>query len=75
MQAGIYFDGNAVSPPAFEDAVLRAAGGFERLGVREGNVVCLKLRNGGARALVVRSDLRAAARVHGFRLPYRAVAD
>ena len=45
MQASIYFDGNAVPPAAFEDAVLRAAGGFERLGVREGDVVCLMLRN------------------------------
>ncbi|MEO8144586.1 MAG: AMP-binding protein [Betaproteobacteria bacterium] len=45
MQASLYFDGNEVPPPAFEDAVLRAAAGFERLGVREGDVVCLMLRN------------------------------
>ena len=45
MQASLYFDGREVPPSAFEDAVLRAAGGFERLGVREGDVVGLMLRN------------------------------
>ncbi len=48
MQASIYIDGNAIPPSAFEDAVLRAAGGFEHLGVREGDVVCLMLRNSPA---------------------------
>jgi len=48
MYASLYFDGSAVPPAAFEDAVLRAAGGFERLGVREGDVVCLMLRNSPA---------------------------
>ncbi len=45
MQASLYFDGREVPPSAFEDAVLRAAAGFERLGVREGDVVGLMLRN------------------------------
>lgn len=45
MRANLFFDGNEVPPAAFEDAVLRAAGGFERLGVGEGDVVCLMLRN------------------------------
>ena len=45
MQARLYFDGSEIPPSAFEDAVLRAASGFERLGVGEGDVVCLMLRN------------------------------
>ncbi|MGQ0510643.1 MAG: AMP-binding protein [Betaproteobacteria bacterium] len=45
MQASLYFDGELVPPASFEDAVLRTAGGLERLGVREGDVVCLMLRN------------------------------
>ena len=45
MRASLYFDGTEVPPAEFEDAVLRAAAGFERLGVGEGDVVCLMLRN------------------------------
>ena len=45
MQTTLYFDGRRIAPAAFEDAVLRAAGGLERLGVGEGDVVCLMLRN------------------------------
>ena len=45
MRASLYFDGAEVPPAEFEDAVLRAAAGFERLGVGEGDVVCLMLRN------------------------------
>ena len=45
MQARLFFDGSEIAPAAFEDAVLRAAGGFERLGIGEGDVVCLMLRN------------------------------
>ena len=45
MRASLYFDGERVPPEAFEDAVLRAASGLERLGVGEGDVVCLMLRN------------------------------
>jgi long-chain acyl-CoA synthetase len=45
MRASLFFDGVAIAPEAFEDAVLRAAGGLERLGVGEGDVVCLMLRN------------------------------
>jgi long-chain acyl-CoA synthetase len=45
VQAGLFFDGSAVPRAAFEDAVLRAAGGFERLGAGEGDVVCVMLRN------------------------------
>ena len=45
MRANLFFDGVAVPPAEFEDAVLRAAGGLERLGVGDGDVVCLMLRN------------------------------
>lgn len=45
MQASLYFDGEEIPPAVFEDAVLRAAGGLELLGVGEGDVVCLMLRN------------------------------
>jgi long-chain acyl-CoA synthetase len=45
MRASLYFDGAEVPPAEFEDAVLRAAAGFERLGIGEGDVVCLMLRN------------------------------
>ena len=45
MQTRLYFDGREIAPAAFEDAVLRAAGGLERLGVGEGDVICLMLRN------------------------------
>jgi long-chain acyl-CoA synthetase len=45
MRASLCFDGVAIAPDAFEDAVLRAASGLERLGVGEGDVVCLMLRN------------------------------
>jgi len=45
MRASLFFDGVEQPPAAFEDAALRAATGFEHLGVREGDVVCLMLRN------------------------------
>jgi long-chain acyl-CoA synthetase len=45
MAARLFFDGREIPGPAFDDAVLRAAGGFARLGVREGDVVCIMLRN------------------------------
>ncbi len=45
MRASLFFDGLAIDPPAFEDAVLRAATGLQTLGVRDGDVVCLMLRN------------------------------
>jgi long-chain acyl-CoA synthetase len=48
MQGRLYFDGREVPQAAFRDAVLRAAGGLERLGVGEGDVVCLMLRNNPA---------------------------
>jgi long-chain acyl-CoA synthetase len=45
MPARLYFDGREIPGPELEDAVLRAAGGFARLGVAEGDVVCIMLRN------------------------------
>ena len=48
MRASLFFDGSEVPPAEFEDAVLRAASGFERLDVGEGDVVCLMLRNNPA---------------------------
>ncbi|MDA8107913.1 MAG: AMP-binding protein [Betaproteobacteria bacterium] len=45
MPGTLLFDGREIGPRAFEDAVLRAASGFERLGVAEGDVVGVMLRN------------------------------
>jgi long-chain acyl-CoA synthetase len=45
MQARLHFEGRAVPPGEFDDAVLRAAGGFRRLGLAEGDVACILLRN------------------------------
>lgn len=45
MRAQLFFDGIAIDPEAFEDAVLRAAAGLQSLGVGDGDVVCLMLRN------------------------------
>jgi long-chain acyl-CoA synthetase len=45
MKAQLYFDGRPVPADEYDDAVLRAAGGLERLGVGDGDVVCLLLRN------------------------------
>lgn len=45
MRPQLFFDGAAVPMDAFGAAVSRAAGGFDALGVREGDVVCLMFRN------------------------------
>ena len=45
MNGRLHFDGREIPQALFDDAVLRAAGGLERLGVREDDVVCLMLRN------------------------------
>jgi len=45
MKGRLHFDGREIPKAEFDDAVLRAAGGLERLGVREDDVVCLMLRN------------------------------
>ncbi len=45
MTAALRFDGSETSPAAFEAAAHRAAGGFEKLGVGDGDVVCVMLHN------------------------------
>ncbi|HZM35104.1 MAG TPA: AMP-binding protein [Burkholderiales bacterium] len=46
MTAKLHFGGREIAPPDFEVAARRAAGGLERLGVHEGDVVCIMLPNG-----------------------------
>ena len=45
MPPQLHFEGRPVAMDEFRDGVARAAGGLEALGVREGDVVCLLLRN------------------------------
>src|SRR5687767_12734799 len=45
MTARLLFNGRETAAAAFDDAARRAAGGFERLGVGEGDVVCILLHN------------------------------
>jgi long-chain acyl-CoA synthetase len=45
VPATLVFDGREISGPEFDDAALRAASGFARLGVGDGDVVCLMVRN------------------------------
>jgi long-chain acyl-CoA synthetase len=45
VTARLLFNGRETAAAAFDDAARRAAGGFERLGVGEGDVVCLLLYN------------------------------
>ena len=45
MGARLFFDGREIGWQAFEDSARRAATGFERLGIAEGDVICLMLRN------------------------------
>jgi long-chain acyl-CoA synthetase len=46
MGGRLFFDGIELPRDKFDEGVLRAAAGFERLGVAEGDVVCILLRNG-----------------------------
>jgi len=48
MTAQIVFHETAIAPAAMEEAVLRGASGLERLGVRQGDVVCILLHNSPA---------------------------
>ena len=48
MTAALRFGGQEIAPQDFEAAARRAAGGLERLGVREGDTVCIMLPNGPA---------------------------
>ena len=45
MPAPLVFDDREIARAAFDDAARRAASGFERLGVGDGDVVCVMLRN------------------------------
>ncbi|HVC11717.1 MAG TPA: AMP-binding protein, partial [Burkholderiales bacterium] len=45
MPGTLLFDEREIGWSAFEDAVLRAASGLERLGVAEGDVLAIMLRN------------------------------
>src|ERR1041384_2476732 len=48
MTARVLFHEAAIAPAAMEEAVLRGASGLERLGVRQGDVVCILLHNSPA---------------------------
>jgi long-chain acyl-CoA synthetase len=48
MSARLLFHDREIAPSAFDEAGARAASGFERLGVGEGDVVCIMLYNGPA---------------------------
>jgi long-chain acyl-CoA synthetase len=48
VTARLVFNAGEIEPAAFEERVRRAAGGLERLGVRQGDVVCILLHNGPA---------------------------
>ena len=48
MTAALRFGGQEIAPQDFEAAARRAAGALERLGVREGDTVCILLNNGPA---------------------------
>ncbi len=45
MPAPLVFDDREIARAAFDDAARRSASGFERLGVGDGDVVCVMLRN------------------------------
>ena len=45
MSATLRFRDREVAPQEFDDAVRRVAGGLERLGIGEGDVVCIMLHN------------------------------
>jgi len=61
MGATLLFDDRETAWSAFEDAVLRAASGFERLGVGEDDVVCIMLRNEPAFLAAAFAALRLGA--------------
>ncbi|HJY79340.1 MAG TPA: AMP-binding protein [Burkholderiales bacterium] len=48
MTAQVLFQEIAIAPAALEEAVLRGASGLERLGVQQGDVVCILLHNSPA---------------------------
>jgi len=48
MTARLVFNASEIEPAALEERVRRAAGALERLGVRQGDVVCILLHNGPA---------------------------
>ena len=48
MTARLVFNASEIEPAALEERVRRAAGGLERLGVRQGDVVCILLHNSPA---------------------------
>jgi long-chain acyl-CoA synthetase len=45
MTAALRFGGSEISPAQFDEAARRAAGGFEKLGIGDGDVVCVMLHN------------------------------
>jgi long-chain acyl-CoA synthetase len=48
VTARLVFNASEIEPAALDDRVRRAAGGLERLGVRQGDVVCILLHNSPA---------------------------
>jgi len=61
MGATLLFDDREIVWCAFEDAVLRAASGLERLGVAEDDVACIMLRNEPAFLVAAFAALRLGA--------------
>ena len=45
MTAALRFGEREIAPTAFDEAARRAAGGLDRLGLREGDVACIMLQN------------------------------
>jgi len=61
MSATLLFDDRETNWSTFEDAVLRAASGFEQLGVSEDAVACIMLRNEPAFLVAAFAALRLGA--------------
>ena len=61
MRTTLVFDDREIGWPAFDDAVQRAATGFDGLGVGDGDVVCFMLRNEPAFLEVVFAARRLGA--------------
>jgi long-chain acyl-CoA synthetase len=61
MGATLRFDERVIAWSEFEDAVLRAASGLERLGIGEGDVACIMLKNEPAFLVAAFAVLRLGA--------------
>ena len=72
MPATLMFDDRETDWSTFDDALLRAASGFERLGVAEDDVVCIMLRNEPAFLVAAFAALRLGAYPCPVNWHYRA---